>query len=113
MMAEPIVEARQIVVALQGELDLTTADSLRDALDTLLDRYPGRDLVVDMSRVDFLDSSGLGVLLGRYRRLEAAGRKLRLVGVRPAVKAVLRIAGVTRLAVVEDVPERPTARPRR
>lgn len=112
-MAEPVVDARQVVVALQGEFDLTTADSLREALDALLDRYPGRDLVIDMSRVEFLDSSGLGVLLGRYRRLEALGRRLRLVGVRPAVKAVLQIAGMTRLAAVEDVPERPGASRRR
>lgn len=95
-------EATRIRVAVTGDLDLTTADALRDQLDDLILRYPEKDLILDLKEVAFIDSSGLGVLLGRYRRLRGEGRRLALVGVRPSVRAVLDVAGVTTIVAVAE-----------
>ncbi|MDA8200910.1 MAG: STAS domain-containing protein [Thermaerobacter sp.] len=91
------VEPHLLTVGLEQDLDLATAPAVRAALDTLLDRYPDRDVRLDLDAVSFLDSTGLGVVLGRYRRLAASGRTLHLVGVRPAVAAVLTVAGVRQI----------------
>ncbi len=91
------VEPGRLTVALERDLDLASAADARAALDALLDRYPDRDLRVDLSAVSFIDSTGLGVLLGRYRRLSAAGRAMHLDGVQPAVSAVLTVAGVRQI----------------
>lgn len=100
------VQPSRVIVAISGDLDMTVANSLREALDRLIDRYPVRDLVLDLSDVGFIDSSGLGVLLGRYRRLKPRDRTLLLVGVKPPVKAVLAVAGLGQIIPISDAPER-------
>ncbi len=97
-----MLDGQRLVLALNGDLDLTTAKALTEALDGLLRHYPLRQVVLDLGEVSFVDSSGLGVILGRYRRLRSAGRELSLVGVRPAVRAVLEVAGIPSLMPVVD-----------
>jgi stage II sporulation protein AA (anti-sigma F factor antagonist) len=94
------IQGSRILVAIHGDLDLPTAAPLREALDELLDRYRDKGLVLDLSEVNFIDSSGLGVILGRYKRM--TGRPLSLIGVRPNVRAVLELAGITAIIPVAD-----------
>lgn len=96
------IQGPSIRVAIHGDLDLKTADPLRDALDKLIDRYRDKTLVLDLSEVDFVDSSGLGVILGRYRRLSTSSRTIALVGVKPSVRAVLELAGIDSIMSVSD-----------
>jgi stage II sporulation protein AA (anti-sigma F factor antagonist) len=96
------VQGSLVRVAVKGDLDLKTAGPLRDALDKLMDRYRDRNLVLDLSEVGFVDSSGLGVILGRYRRLEEQGRAIALTGVRPQVRSVLELAGVESIINITD-----------
>ncbi|MCY0877639.1 MAG: anti-sigma factor antagonist [Firmicutes bacterium] len=104
------VHRQSVHVRIKGDLDLKTADALRESLDQLIDRYRDKDLVLDLEDVAFMDSSGLGVILGRYRRLAQQGRRLRLEGVRPAVKVVLELAGIDSIMSISDSADgRPTA----
>lgn len=96
------VQGSRITVAINGDLDLKTAEPLRDALDQLIERYKDKQLVLDLAEVDFIDSSGLGVILGRYRRLAAQGRTLSLVGVKPGVRIVFDMAGIPSIISVSD-----------
>jgi stage II sporulation protein AA (anti-sigma F factor antagonist) len=95
-------EPTRVRVAITGDLDLTTADSLRERLDDLIVRYPDKDLILDLKDVPFIDSSGLGVILGRYRRLQDRGRRMGLIGVRANVRSVLDVAGVSRIISVGE-----------
>jgi len=88
------------VVRVVGEIDVRTAPSLRHALDRAVAEGSG-DVVLDLAEVTFVDSSGLGVILGRYRRMPE-GRTLVLRSPRPHVRSLLDVAGVTRLLPVED-----------
>ena len=84
------------VVELTGELDLFTAPLLRDVL--LGVSSDGKYfLAVELSGLAFLDSSGLGVLIGAAKRANAGGGGLCLVGARESVLRVLRITGLTRV----------------
>lgn len=87
------------VLSLAGELDLGTADELRDALD--LSAEDGlRRVVVDLGGVPFCDSSGLNVLLRARLDAEAAGLSLELAGLRPPVARLFAITGATDVLVV-------------
>jgi stage II sporulation protein AA (anti-sigma F factor antagonist) len=96
------IQDHQVRVVLKGDLDLKTADPLREALDRLCERYRDRNIVLDLGEVDFVDSSGLGVILGRYRRLESQGRTIALSGVKPSVRTVLELAGIDSIITIVD-----------
>ena len=85
-------EGRSEVVTPVGELDHHTAELLRAPLDQALDEGRSR-LVLDCSRLDFCDSSGLNVLLGARLKAEAAGGAVHLAGMQPVVARVFEITG--------------------
>lgn len=84
------------VVRVSGEVDVYTAPALRRFLD---EQITGgcRDLVVDLSEVTFLDSTGLGVLVGRLRQMRMQGGRLRLIGPAERVVKVFAITGLDRV----------------
>ncbi|WP_217550715.1 STAS domain-containing protein [Streptomyces sp. GbtcB6] len=103
-----LVEVREAgssaVVTPAGELDHHTADLLREPLDDLLDKGFAR-LVVDCSRLEFCDSTGLNVLLGARLRAEAAGGGVHLAGMLPVVARVFEITGAEAVFTVHDSAE--------
>jgi anti-anti-sigma factor len=95
-----LAEGRDAVVRPHGEIDVRTVPGLRRALDAAVESGRG-DLVVDLAEVAFIDSSGLGALLGRYRRMPE-GRRMILRAPRPHVRSLLHLAGVPALMRVEE-----------
>ena len=83
----------QYHLRLSGELDLATAPWLRDHLVEIAADGPGH-VVVDLSRLAFIDSTGLSVLVGGWKRLRESGGDLVLRSPSPAVAKVLDIAGL-------------------
>jgi anti-sigma B factor antagonist len=86
------------VVTVRGEIDVATSPRLRTELSALLGRG-ATEITLDFSGVTFVDSSGLGVLVGALKRLRDGGgtddaRALRIVGVQPAVRKVFEITGL-------------------
>lgn len=80
-----------VVVEVRGEVDLSTAPVLDERLSGLADVHK---LVIDLSGVSFLDSSGLGVLVRTSNKLEDHGGSIRLVVNQPQVLKVLEITGL-------------------
>lgn len=101
---EPTFDVRNetLIARLGGEIDLRVTDDLRRRLERELDHSRARNLILNMSEVTFLDSSGLGVILGRYKRITSQGGSMALVGVSPAVRRVLEFSGMTRLSRLYD-----------
>jgi anti-sigma B factor antagonist len=95
------------VLAVRGELDFDGAPSLREALIEAIDENPGRRVVVDLEGVDFIDSAGLGVLVGGLKRARDAEGELALVATGRSVVRVLELTGLTR--VFEIHPSRAAA----
>lgn len=103
MLTKTEVLDKSLFVKISGELDLKVADSLRTELDRLIDENPGKELILDFSNVNFIDSSGLGVLLGRYKKIYSKGNKIYIKDVQPQVKRILELSGITRLINVTDL----------
>ncbi|MDH7479458.1 MAG: anti-sigma factor antagonist [Syntrophomonadaceae bacterium] len=94
---ETSTEQEVLLVRLKGELDLAAADRVRGELDQRMVLNNTRHLLLDLSRVTFIDSSGIGVILGRYRKLAGSGGRLGILRPQPQVKRILDIAGVSSL----------------
>jgi anti-sigma B factor antagonist len=88
-------------VAVQGELDIRSAPELRAWLTRALDDG-AVNLAVDLSGIDFMDSSGLGVLVGAHKRLARLGGRLRVVGASAAVSRLFTLTGLGRVFDVDD-----------
>ncbi len=90
----------QVVVAVSGEIDLYTAGYLREAIDDL-DVGSIRRLVIDLSEVGFIDSTGLGVLVAAARRLPI-GSPFVVVCRTEKVREVLLMTGLDRIFRIYD-----------
>ncbi|MFG2554248.1 STAS domain-containing protein [Streptomyces sp. NPDC048581] len=101
LLVEVREEGSSAVVTPAGELDHHTADLLREPLEDCLDKGFSR-LVVDCSRLEFCDSTGLNVLLGARLKAEAAGGGVHLAGMLPAVARVFEITGASAVFTVHD-----------
>lgn len=86
-----------LICYFNGEIDLATAPQLRAELEEALGNPDITDLVLDVSRVSFIDSSGLGVILGRYQQLQQQQRSLAIAGAQPGVRRILQMGGLERL----------------
>ena len=95
-------------LALSGRLDVSCVGEVRASLDRLIDAGAD-DVVVDMSGVDVIDVTGLGVLAAAHRRLERSGRQLILRGCAGHVRRVLAVTRLSRVMHVERVPRQVSA----
>lgn len=85
-----------LVLQVNGELDLKGAQELRTHAEKLLGEGRTRRLVLDLTGVGFIDSSGLSAILGRYRHLHELGGRMAVCGASARVTALLEMAGVSR-----------------
>jgi stage II sporulation protein AA (anti-sigma F factor antagonist) len=86
-----------VTASLSGELDHHSAPEVKGALDDALRRFSDADLILDLKNLSFMDSSGLGVLLGRYKQLKARGRGLYVRNVGQQIEKVFTISGIYRI----------------
>jgi len=84
------------VISLRGEIDVYTAPRLRQALIDLVSQG-ATDIVVDMDKVDFLDSTGLGVLVGGLKRVKSNDGDLRLVVTQDRIMKIFDITGLSKV----------------
>ena len=91
--------ADSVVVAVRGQIDVSTAHHLRDRLTGFVDAGE-RHLIVDLDGVDFLDSTGLGVLVGGLKRVRESDGSLELVCNQERLLKIFRITGLDKIFVV-------------
>lgn len=99
---EETVQSDKItVLRIKGEIDVYTAPDLRERLLPLCEREQ-HTVVVDLSSVTYMDSTGLGVLIGAYKASKKAKGELVLKGMTPRVERLFRITGLYKLITVEN-----------
>ena len=84
-----------VVVTVTGELDLSTAPRLREAIEEALDG--GRDVAVDLGGCSFIDSSGIAVLAGIAWRLKSEGRAVEIRGINERIRYIFELSGLASL----------------
>ena len=86
-----------LVVKIEGEIDHQTAPMLREKVDRELNSKNIVNLVLDFDGVSFMDSSGIGVIAGRYKEIHARGGKVMVIRVKPQVDKILELSGMKTL----------------
>lgn len=91
-----------LIVRLSGELDHHTADMVRMQMDEAIQRRQCEHLVLSLKDLQFMDSSGLGVILGRYKLIKNKGGKMVVCDVNPPVYRLLEMSGLFKIMPIYE-----------
>ncbi|MBQ9832893.1 MAG: anti-sigma factor antagonist [Clostridia bacterium] len=93
----------KLIAELSGELDHHTAEKVRKSLDRIVASTQPQELIVEMSGVTFMDSSGLGVILGRYKKMNEHGGIMKIANPQGHAESIMRMSGV--FSIIEKCSE--------
>jgi stage II sporulation protein AA (anti-sigma F factor antagonist) len=92
-----LVKQGVLIVRVDGELDMHVADEFRKTVDDALEDSGVKYILLSLKGVTFIDSSGLGVILGRYKKVSALGGRMATANARPQVAKVLEFSGLSKI----------------
>lgn len=90
-----------MTVMIIGDIDHHTAREIREDIDEKIEQNFPRQLIIDMKNVDFMDSSGIGLILGRYRIMLLYKGNVKIANANKQVTKVLKISGVDKLIEIQ------------
>lgn len=102
MSVEINVTGEVVTAYLAGELDHHTAKEMRESIDAAIELNMPTLVVLDFKDITFMDSSGIGLVMGRYRLLQKMGADLHITGTPPNIYKVFRLSGIEKLAKLES-----------
>ncbi|WP_139904374.1 anti-sigma F factor antagonist [Clostridium thermarum] len=92
----------KLIVQLMGELDHHSAEEVRNKIDERIDREKINKLIMNFSGVTFMDSSGIGVVIGRYKKLALRNGAVGVTDVKGSVKRVFELSGMFKIIKMFD-----------
>lgn len=93
-----------VVAYLIGEIDHHTAGAVREQIDSVISEKKPNHLIIDFRNVTFMDSSGIGLVMGRYRLLQSISptASLEIKNVTTQSKKIMELAGLGRIAIIKE-----------
>ncbi|MDF2951915.1 MAG: hypothetical protein K0S18_1498 [Anaerocolumna sp.] len=88
---------RCLVIKLLEELDHHNAITIREQSDKLIAGRNVKDIIFDFTGTDFMDSSGIGVIMGRYKKIIFAGGQVAVTGVNQSIDRIFRLSGLYKI----------------
>lgn len=92
-------DGKRITAALSGDIDHHAAREFRTALDEIIAHSRPELLILDMENVGFMDSSGIGLILGRLKSVRAVGGEILIKNARSEIAAVIKLSGLGTLII--------------
>ena len=96
-----MVSRKNLIISLNAELDHHLADEMREVIDDIIDERGVNRIIIDFSKVGFMDSAGIGLIMGRYKKIRDNG-DISVVGVNESIKRILLISGLHKLVYIYD-----------
>mgnify|MGYP003879393013 CR=1 FL=1 len=100
---------KTLIVNFNGELDHHSAEEIRKEIDKIYFDKGLKNIVLDLKKLNFMDSSGIGLIMGRYKNVSDNGGKLFVVNASSRVDKILRMSGIQKIVQIceslEDIPD--------
>ncbi|MEX2104620.1 MAG: anti-sigma F factor antagonist [Bacilli bacterium] len=90
-------QRQALIVRLAGELDHHTADRVKRQMEMELEKGIYSDVIFNLTDLSFMDSSGIGVILGRYKQVVQAGGKMAICSVHPTIYRIFEMSGLFKI----------------
>ncbi|MEN6412538.1 MAG: anti-sigma F factor antagonist [Veillonellales bacterium] len=97
MQIRTLLKQGVLIVRVEGELDMHSADEFRRTVDQNLDTSGAKNILLSLAGVTFIDSSGLGVILGRYKRISLRGGQILAAHIQPQVAKIFELSGLFKI----------------
>ena len=94
MQLELYTDKQTLFVKIIGELDHHTAEEIRNSIDFKLDNSSVKNILFDFSDLTFMDSSGIGVLMGRYKKVSKRKGQVGIYHINPQIRRIFEISGL-------------------
>ena len=88
-----------VVAVIEGDIDHHTAKDIRETIDEYIEKYSPLFLKLDFGEVRFMDSSGIGLIMGRYKLMTSLRGKLKVVNVPMNFESMIKLSGLTTLGI--------------
>jgi stage II sporulation protein AA (anti-sigma F factor antagonist) len=91
-----------LVISIIGELDHHTAEYIRQKIDSEIIKSTTKNIIFDFSKLTFMDSSGIGVIIGRYKNIQKLNGKAAIVNANQQIRRILEMSGLLRIMILHD-----------
>ena len=98
-------EEKLLILKLTEEIDECTAQKIRRKADYEIERYIPKKVIFDFNSVSFMDSAGIGLIIGRYRIVNMLGGTIEIANVTESIKKVLELSGILKLIKITELEE--------
>lgn len=95
-----IREDKLLILEMTEEIDHHVAEKIRRKADDEITRYMPRKVVLDFNNVTFMDSAGIGMVLGRYKMINMLGGTLEMKNVNTSIRKIFEMSGITKICAV-------------
>lgn len=95
------VEDKVLTAYIIGEIDHHTAKDIRESIDLEVESNLPELLILDFSQVAFMDSSGIGLVMGRYKLMLSVGGQVNVINMSDRIKKIMMLSGLDRLSVLK------------
>ena len=102
MKAEYIKEDKLLILELLEEIDHHGVEKIRRRADDEITKYMPRKVVLDFNNVTFMDSAGIGMVLGRYKMMKMLGGSLEMINVHPSIKKIFEMSGILKICPIKE-----------
>lgn len=100
------ISGTDLMILLPAEVDHYNTETVKTQADLLMQKNNIKRIVFDFQKTVFMDSSGIGMIMGRYKNLKFMGGTVMAVGVNERIKRILVMSGISKvLEIREDIPE--------
>lgn len=95
-------DKKAIIVKINEELDHHTCSKIRNKIDSEIDFRLPKKLIFDFGDVGFMDSSGIGIVMGRYKNMKSIGGEAIIANTRPTIKRIFEMSGLNKIVGFYD-----------
>ena len=97
MESKYLKEDKQLIFKMNEEIDECEVQKIRRKLDNEIERYMPKEVIFDFSNVSFMDSAGIGMLIGRYKLVNMLGGKVKIANINKSIKKIFEMSGILRI----------------
>ena len=97
-----IKKDKRLIVEIEEDIDECCVQKIRRRIDNEIQRYMPKEVIFDFSNVSFMDSAGIGLIIGRYKLINMSGGDLKIANVNTQIQKIFEMSGLLRLIPVEQ-----------